>query len=266
MKFFRVNFFTALIILLTSGCLSSNSNNDNKSPDLIVYCENGMLNPVKEITTIFEKETGLSVEIQNDCARNLTSLIHYRQEADIFIPDSRHAIDNIIASNPEMVADSLFLGYQTLVFIVAKGNPLFFDGELTSLAEPAYGTILANPESSTLGLVTALLLKQHSLHDQVMNSLLSLTTDSRGLIRNISTNQASVAIGWKSDFYANNNNLKIDTIGIKSSSTRHPALAIILKQAPNKKNAAKYFHHLNSKKGKQIFNKYEIQNTNYVNK
>ncbi len=237
----------------------SNTSKENKGADLIVYCENGILAPIREITTTFEKSSGLRVQIKNDCARNLTSQIYYHREADIYIPDSRQSIDNILKSNPHFITDSVFLGYQTLVFMVKAGNPKDFNGDLQYLHNPVNSIILANPESSTLGLATSLLLKHHSIYDPVMKSVLFFTTDSRGLIHNIAANQASVAINWKSEYYSNKGEMPVDTITIPSTLKYHPAMAVVLKDGLHPANSKKYIKMLISEKGQQIFSKYSIE-------
>jgi molybdenum ABC transporter molybdate-binding protein len=261
-----VIFFTLMVLVHFSGCIYNTSKDETREADIIVYCENGILEPVKEIISLYEKSTGLKVDIHNDCARNLTSLIHYRREADIFIPDSRLSIDLIKTANPELIADSAFLGIQTLVFMVAKGNPKRFDGQLNALLNKQFGVILANPETSTLGNASELLLQHHALYNEVKNSVLFLTIDSRGLIRNISSGQASLAISWRSDYFSNHNALSIDTISIASPHKHYTAMAVLLKNAHNKSNAKKQLQFLESGKSKQIFEKYGIpnyQNTNF---
>ena len=249
---------TGIISLLLWTCNAPPTSGETASPDLVIYCENGILGPIKEITNLFEKQSGLNIDIQNDCARNLTSLIHYRREADIFIPDTRQAIDNILLSDPKMIADSAFLGFQTLVFMVPKNNPSLFDGQLTTLPSPDQAIILANPESSTLGLVTGRLLQNHGLYDQVMNSIVLLTTDSRGLIRNLVSGQASVAIGWRSDYLSNHARMKIDTLSIASNDKYFEAMAVILRDAPNSQNAKIFLNLLKSRTSKKLLKKYGI--------
>jgi molybdenum ABC transporter molybdate-binding protein len=257
-KIYRVSIITVLGFILLFGCINKSSDNAEPVPDLVVYCENGILNPVREFTEYFEEKTGLSVAIYNDNARNLINQIHYRRDADIFIPDSRYALDNIRLASPDIVTDSVSLGYQTLVFIVLKGNPKNFDGTLASLTNPEYGVILANPESSTLGMVTGVMLSHYELFDPVMNSVLFLTSDSRGLIRNIDNNQASIAINWNSCIVNRDGNFTIEVIPIQAKYTHHQAIAVILNNAPHKENAAQYLKMLNSGAAKIIMQKYGI--------
>lgn len=256
-----VIFFTLAVfgIIFSSGCKNNNTSGEKNEPDLIVYCENGILGPVKEFTDYFEEETGLNVSIQNDCARNLTSLIHYRREADIFIPDARQAIDKLSLISPDIFSDSVFLGNQTLVFIIPLNNPSELPGTAASLTNPNNGIILANPASSTLGYITGLYLKEHQIYDSVMNSVLFLTTDSRGLVRDIAANQASLAIAWKSDYLTNSIRKHVDTLTISSDHKEYPAVAVQLTSGKNQDNAKRYFSWLRKPYAQKIFEKYSIR-------
>ncbi len=256
-----VIFFTLTVFgfIFTTGCKNNNPSGEENEPDLIIYCENGILGPVKELTDYFGDSTGLNVSIQNDCARNLTSLIHYRREADIFIPDTRQAIDNLALITPEIIADSVYLGHQTLLFLIERNNPSGLTGTIESLTNPDNGIILANPESSTLGHITALYLKKYHIYDKVMNSVLSLTADSRGLVRDIAANHASLAIAWKSDYLTNSNRKQVDTLSIQSDHKEFPAIAVQLKSGNNKENAIKYLNWLRLPHSQKIFEKYGIR-------
>ncbi|MFO8000825.1 MAG: substrate-binding domain-containing protein [Marinilabilia sp.] len=260
MKYSKRILLFITVIFLFSGCHQP-VKEKIEDADLTIYCENGILGPIKEIADQYEENSGLNIEIQNDCARNLVSMVHYRNEADVFIPDTRHTIDNIASLEKNFFSDSVFLGYQSLMFFVPKENPENFDGKLQSLLNPSNGIVLANPESSTLGMVTGITLKQHNLYDQVMNSVLFFTTDSRGLIRSIATNQASVAMGWKSDPYLIDPFMAIDTIhihGLSPEKRFHKAIAVIPEKAPNKEEARKFLKILTSGNATSIFKKYGI--------
>lgn len=251
--------FIVLFFFIVAGCKPIHQSKGEENPDLIIYCENGILGPVMEIVQAFEDSTSLHVSIQNDCAGNLNSLIHYRREADIFIPDSREAINNILLTSPELITDSVYLGTQTLVFIVRRGNPSRLTGSMESLTNPENGVILANPESSSLGASSGTLLKKHLLYDKVMNSVLFLTPDSRSLVRNIAAEQASIAIAWESDYLTNSIRKHLDTLSIQSSFKNFPALAVMLNTGNNKKNARNFLEELKQESSQKIFEKYGIR-------
>ena len=263
MKLFKSTIFILNIIIvgILTDCKSPKNKNESDNQKLVVYCENGILASVREFSSEFEKETGIRISIQNDCARNLSNLIYYRGEADIFVPDCRLAIDNMIMTNPELFEDTVSLGYQTLIFLISRENPPNFDGDLKMLTSPHLGIILANPETSSLGLATEMLLKNHAIYDQVVKEVLSFTTDSRGLLRSVSSGQSQISIDWESDYLSSDIiGLKIDTLHMVSDAIFFPVLAAILKDAPNKQNAIKFMDRLRGEPGKKFFRKYRISN------
>ncbi|MFW6389017.1 MAG: substrate-binding domain-containing protein [Marinilabiliaceae bacterium] len=242
------------------GC-NSNGDGQNGPYELVIYCENGILEPVREITGLYEKATGLNVKIRNDCARNLVSFLHYRDEADIFIPDAAETLTSTLLVDSLFFNDITFLGHQSLIFFVQKGNPQQFDGQLKNLFKPKNGMVLANPESSSLGLLTGVMLKETLLYDEAITSVLFLTIDSRNLVQTIVKKQASLVIGWESDY---NEDLlpHVDTVHIKGAAPdliHHKASAALLHSAPHKDEARRYLELLTSPFAKRIFEKYGIR-------
>jgi len=255
-------FFSAIIFFTAAPSACNNNGDEQKKPSrLVVYCENGILNPVLEITDHFKKNTGINVKIRNDCARNLVSSLHYHDDADIFIPDATETINNLLMVDSLFFEDKLFLGNQSLIFFIPEGNPEQFDGHLKKLFQLENGMIMANPESSTLGLLTGILLEKNLMYKEAMGSVLFLTTDSRNLMQNIEKKKASVGIGWRSDYTGARTPPKIDTVNIKGvlpSMIHHPASAAVLSSAPNKDAATRYLEFLTSDLAARIFKKYEI--------
>lgn len=261
MKIQKIILLVISIILtaILTECKRNKKSDTLSKQELVIYCENGILAPVREFSAQFEKETGIKVNIQNDCARNLSNLIYYRGEADIYIPDCRLSIDNMLMTNPEIIEDSAVIGYQTLIFIISPSNPINFDGQMATLTSGKFGIELANPETSSLGQATEKLLKHHSIYNEIIKSVLSLTTDSRGLFRNIASGNSQLAIDWESDYLSNSNDFQIiDTVKIPSNKIYYQAIAVVLKDAPNKENAMKFINQLKTPSGKFFFEKYGI--------
>ena len=252
--------FLLILLIGLKSCQVNNGKEDPRHHDLVIYCENGILGPVKELSDLYEKASGIDIKIRNDCARNLVSLLHYRDEVDIFIPDVHHAIDSLLAVDSLIFSRSVSLGEQALVFFVPQGNPDAFNGHLENLFNPDKGLILANPESSTLGLVTEIMLRENHLYEQSIKSALMLTIDSRNLTRNIAEGRGSLAIGWQSDYAAAK--AEVDTVhirGVSSHLLQYEARAAILGKAPHKKTAEHYLKWLTSGPSIRIFEKYHIK-------
>jgi molybdate transport system substrate-binding protein len=213
-----------------------------------------------EITKQFKSTHDIKIRVQNDCSQNLISLLLYTREADIFIPDTRQAINKLQNVHPNLFADSVFLGYNPIVFMVAKGNPLKFNGDFNSLIERRLGIILANPETSSLGFETQELLENLSLFEPIMrDNVVALSVDSRGLLKNVATGQASLTIDWVSSFYQTGANLLVDTLPIAHLSPPPSIYAASLTGSSHPKLAAAFLEILNSEFGIATFQKYGIK-------
>ncbi len=213
-----------LVFILLSGCKQSSHESDqadtSEKKELIVYCENSMLGVVMEFKDEFEVKYNCSVRIQNDCSQNLMDLISYTGKGDLYIPSSTASFDRFYSETGQALMDSVFIGYNNLVFMVKKGNPKKFDGQFSSLLKKdKHSIIIANPETSSIGFETRKLLKEQKLYDRLLKNVVALTTDSKGLIKGLKNDQADVVIDWESNLYVNGNRNHIDKIvpGLKNN-------------------------------------------------
>lgn len=256
-------FFLSLLILVLSGCKGGVKTDHQQTsavvPELLIYCENGMVSPILEISNYFESQFKCKIRIHNDCSKNLIGLINYSQKGDLFIPDSYQAITKLSRANPQIIADSIYIGINQLVFIVRKGNPESFDGSLKSLSKRSHAVLLANPETSSLGFETRQLLQQNHFYDPVMSNVLALSVDSRGIIRSVINGEASVAIDWLSSYFYNSNRTSVDTINLQTNYEFPRIYASVLRSSENPGLAQTFLATLSSGYGTEVFAKYGIQ-------
>lgn len=260
----RVSLTLFLIIIFLSGCKQDGDKKISKhiepeTPELLIYCENGMVSPILEISNYFESQYKCKIRIHNDCSKNLIGLINYSQKGDLFIPDCYQAIASLSKSNPTIISDSLFIGVNKLVFIVKKGNPESFDGTLFSLCKKKHAVLLANPETSSLGFETKKLFKQKNIYDSIMTNVLALSVDSRGITRSVINGEASVGVDWLSSYYYNSNKILTDTICINTEYEIPRVYASALRSSKNPGLARTFLATISSEYGSDIFAKYGIK-------
>jgi ABC-type molybdate transport system substrate-binding protein len=258
----RVIYFTFLIIFTLQSCKQATTKKNEPVvsivPELLIYCENGMVTPILEISNSFETQYKCKVRIQNDCSKNLIGLINYSQKGDLFIPDSYESIAKLSKANPQIITDSLYIGVNQLVFIVKKGNPESFDGSFLSLSNRNHAVLLANPETSSLGFETKKLLEESNVYDPVMINALALSVDSRGIIRSVINGEASVAIDWLSSYHYSADKNSIDTINISVNYEFPKVFASVLKSSENPGLAYSFLATLSSGYGTEVFAKHGI--------
>ncbi len=204
------------IILNTWGCTqkvpSKLQSETTESKELLIYCENSMVAPLLELKASFEKNHNCVVRIQNDCSQNLIGLLNYSHRGDLFIPASGSAFNTLKSNTHFQLTDTVFLGYNQLVFMVKKGNPLNFDGRLSTLLQKGYPIIIANPSTSSLGYETKQVLIKHKIYDKLLKNVVALTSDSKGLVKSLQNNQADIIINWENSYFINGNKDHIDII------------------------------------------------------
>ncbi len=204
--------------LIVGGCSKKQKqkkmvDNEVKTKELIIYCENTMKNIVVDLKDAFEKEYNCRIMIQNDCSKNLMGIIKYSAKGDIYIPSSTHSFNSFQDQTSYQLTDSLFLGYNHLVYMVKKGNPGKFSGITKQLKRKGkYAVIIANPETSSLGFETKKFLDKQRAYNNVLENVVELTSDSKGLAKGVKEDQADVAINWQSNINVNGNKDYIEII------------------------------------------------------
>jgi molybdate transport system substrate-binding protein len=256
---------TIFLTLLTLLAACVNSNNAPKDPtplfipELIIYCENGIVAPIYEISQFFETKYRCKVTIQNGNVRNLTSLISLTNSGDLFIPDTNYGFSLLRENQPDIIDDSLYLGTNQLVYIIPKGNPEKFDGQLESMSQKKYAVIIANPETSSLGNKTKEILKNKDIYARVINNIMTLSVDSRSIIRSINSGEATLAIDWISSYYYNSNRERVDTVHFSPPIPESDIYASVLSTSKNRGLAQTFLAVLSSPHAVAIFKAHGIE-------
>jgi len=249
--------FSVIFFACKNEFKSKSANKKQKKQELLIYCENAIAPPIYEIKKQFERDFNCKVTIQNDCVQNLIGLINYSNKGDIFIPSSIHAFNVLRKKTAEHLIDSVFLGYNSLVFMVHKGNPKKFNGDFSRLASDDYAVIIANPETSSLGYETRIILEKWKIYDDVLNHVIALTADSKGLIKSIKDKKADVVINFASTIYINGSRDFIDQIPFKKDHFYEIRVyAGILSTCSNTKLARTFMDYINNSYGTTVLNKY----------
>lgn len=248
-----------LIIVAAIQCRRNDkSKTDLNAPqELLIYCENSMVQPLLELKTQFEEDLDCKIVIHNDCSQNLISLIQYSLEGDIFIPGSQEGFNKLRARYGTIVTDSVFIGYNPLVLMVENNNPTNYSGQLSSIIANNKAIIIANPETCTLGYETKKLLQQNNVYDETLDNVISLSADSRGLIKSIFNKEAQVTINWRSVIYNNGNSTELDVIAIPDSDQNPPEVYVgMLSTVESIDLAHSFLEYVATPECEQIFKKH----------
>jgi len=249
------------MLLSVWGCkkkVSSNLQSETKeAKELLIYCENSMVAPLLELKEAFEKNHDCVVRIQNDCSQNLIGLLNYSRRGDLFIPGSGSAFTSLTSKTDFHLTDTVFLGYNQLVFMVKKGNPLNFDGHLNTLLKSGYPIIIANPATSSLGHETKKVLTKNHVYDKILKNVVALTSDSKGLVKSLQNDQADVVINWENSYFINGNKDHIDIIRpLSAFNEAIPVYAASLSCSEEPTLAREFLNLATSESGENALRKY----------
>ena len=172
----------------------THSTNQQKSPDLIIYSGITMVRPLNELVHAFEKQHNIKIEIKQGASGYLYKTIKNEHKGDLFFPGS----DSYRIKNAQdgFLKDYVFVGYNRLSLMVAKGNPKNITSDLTQLTNPELSVVLSSPESGAVGRYSKVLLDKNGLTDEVFDNVTYFTTDSHRIFNAIQNGDADIAINW----------------------------------------------------------------------
>lgn len=163
---------------------------DLSGDTLMVFCGAGMKDPFEEIASMFEEETGCTVEVVYANAAQIQTQIKTAQEGDYFIAGSGEEVTPV----EEYVSESKNLVLHIPVLAVSMGNPAGISG-IADLADQNIRLIIGDPESTPIGKIAVKALEDYGITDQV--NIISQTTTAPAMSLALENGECDAAIVWK---------------------------------------------------------------------
>ena len=118
---------------------------------LVLFCAAGMRLPIEQVRQDFERECGVTVEVQYGGSNTLLSQLQVSRAADLYLAGDDHYLD--VAREKGLIAESLPIALMRPVIIVPKGNARGIRG-VADLMQPGVRVALGNPDQAAIGLKT----------------------------------------------------------------------------------------------------------------
>ncbi len=243
-----------LAIMYSQGC----SGDTPKPPkELLIYCGITMIRPMTELATLFEKQEGCKVIITKGGSGNLLRAIKANQLGDLYLPGSDVYIKQ--SAKEGLVTESVRVGSNKAVMMVAKGNPKKIPADLMALVSPEYYVVLGNPSSGSIGKETKKILVRRGIFDEVLENVKDLTTDSKDLIKVLRTRSADLVINWYATSVWPENAPYVDVLPIAPQYASEKRLVLGLLATSKYPRLAKKFMALAAgKTGQAIFKQFGL--------
>jgi len=259
---FKNTFITVSVIFVFSmlvGCGKKKSS-DIKSPpkkELLIYCGMTMIQPMRKIADIIEKEQNCKIIITKGASGHLLKSIKTNKCGDIYFPGSESYIKTAITDRLICKENTAYAGDNQLAIIVKKNNPLKIAADFANLANKQYRVVLGAPDCGSVGRATKKILEENGIEKSVYDNVIFFTMDSKDLTDAIIMDKADVTINWLATSVWKHNSPHITAIEIDEKSAPKKKLVLgILEYSKFPETAKKLLKLAGSERGKKIFDQY----------
>ncbi len=195
----RIVIALALVALL-AGCAYPANNvhttqTEQKAPaQLVVCCGAGLMKPMNELVSSFEKETGCKVTIHYGGSGELYAILSTKG-CDVFIPGSYYYVERAVEEGYIVNGSVVNVTKHVPVIAVPKGNPAGIHS-LSDLAKPGVRVAIGDPKACAIGRVAVKMLKKDGLWEKVKKNVVVEAPTVNQLLVYVATGQVDCAIIW----------------------------------------------------------------------
>jgi molybdate transport system substrate-binding protein len=262
----KINLLLSLMLLLILAISCSREKpespstvNEISQKELLIYCGITMIKPISEIAAIIEKRENCKISITKGGSGNLLKSLIYNKIGDLYLPGSDKYYDLIEKEHAGLITRKQLVGHNKAVIMVQKGNPSKIDANLDNLTNNKFGVMIGNPESGSIGKETKQILEKKGNYHAVIQNVMSLTTDSKNLVKVIKQKKADIVINWFATSTWDNNSEYIDVIQIDPEFSKVNNLVLgLLKYSQQTEIANRIIDFAISEEGVKIFRKHGL--------
>lgn len=236
----------------------SSSHAASDAQTLMVFAGAASKPPTEEAAKVFEKKTGLKVDVVFGGSGYVMSQMILAKKGDIYFPGSSDYME--LAKKKEVVFPETekYVVYLVNAINVQKGNPKNIKS-LKDLTNPGLKVAIANPEGVCVGAYAVEIIEKNFTPEektQFKKNLINYTESCEKTATAISLKMADAVIGWSVFHYWDPE--RIETIPLKKSELiRIGYIPIAISKYTKKRELAqKFIDFLLSGEGKAIYRKY----------
>lgn len=255
-----VHIIMLMILALFSACSKPEVVSQGATPtgELLVYAGSASKPPTEEATALFEKKTGVKVNLIFGGSGSVLSQMSLSQKGDIYFPGSSDFMEKAIKEDLVLQETEQKIVYLVSAINVQKGNPKNIHS-LQDLLKPGLKVAIANPETVCVGLYATEIL------DQVYNdeekslfkaNLINYTESCEKTATAISLKTVDAVLGWSVFQYWDPEG--IETVQLDAEQIQRVGYIpiAISKYSEDHELAQRYIDFLISEEGKAIFKKH----------
>lgn len=240
-----------LLLSLFTGCRQKQTQIVQK-PELLIYCGNTMGQPIRKLGDQLEQQQNCTVKIMLSGSGQLYRSLSTNRVGDLFLPGSASYMEK--ANREGLISRIVTVGINQATLVVRKGNPLAISADLNNMVNPDYRTILADPHSGSIGKESKRILTRAGIYQKARDQVLTVTTDSKGLVRALAANKADLTINWRATTFWPENSPLMDALPLPEEiAPPHKLLMGLLTFSTHPELANAFMDLASGPEGKELF-------------
>lgn len=249
-------FFCLFLLLFIFPFIASGATNSNQR--ILVYVGAASKPPTEEAASLFEKKTGIKVDLNIGGSGMILSQMKLTKMGDVYFPGSSDYME--IAKREGLVypETEVKVVYLVPAINVRRGNPKNIKS-LKDLTRPGLKVAIANPENVCVGVYAVEIIENDLSREEkaaFRKNIINYTESCEKTANVIALNAADAVLGWS--VFEHWNPERIETIPLKPAEiTRIGYIpAAISRYTKNRELAQRFIDFLISPEGKAIYRKY----------
>ncbi|MCZ9850448.1 molybdate ABC transporter substrate-binding protein [Brachyspira hyodysenteriae] len=251
----KINKMKAILCFMMSIFLFSCSNfKKEEKDDIIIFASASLMNPLSEICTNYQKETGKKIGCSFDSSGRLREQIQSGAYSDLYFSASASEM-NILKSIDFLYNDSITnILKNDIVLVMPKDSDMHLDSFLDLTNDYIEKIAVGESMTSSIGQYTEEILKKFDIYDIISDKII-FGKDTREVIDLVKNDKIDCGIVYITEAILNNNN----DLQIAAEPKTHMDIVYsiaVLKKSLKEKEARDFINYLFSEKSLNILKDY----------
>lgn len=224
----------------------------DRPQEILVFAAASTTNALDEIRRTFTPETGVKVQVSYASSATLAQQILHGADADLFLSADPKWVDHLAKS--DLVAERVNLLGNRLVIIVPADSPLVLKRPEDLLLPGIDNVVLGDPQGTPAGKYARQALEKLGLWERVRAKVVP-AADVRQALSFVETGAAEAGIVYATDAAASRKvRVAAEIPKELTEPIRYPV--VLLRTAPQKEPARRFYRYLSSPAAARVFQKY----------
>jgi len=241
----------AALLSLTVGTMLSPT---RSAPAIKVFAGSAVKPPLEEIASLYEKQTGMKVELTFGGSGTMLAQMILARQGDVYVPGSDDFMDKAEAKGAVHKGKRRLVAYLIPTICVQKGNPRHIQ-TLQDLTRPGIRVGVGAPGAVCLGDIAVEVFKEAGLTEKVKPNIVTHANSCEQVAAILRMKQVDAVIGW--DVFSAWAPSDIQTIPLPAKLRKFRYVpAAVTRYATDPRAAGRFVQFLCSATGKSVFKKH----------